>query len=69
MQHNKASKAQVDYSRGMKESHCGRAFPDDKGYCQHFIGPYGSSELGTCSKVEGPINRLYWCRLFARAKR
>jgi hypothetical protein len=24
-------------------------------------------EIGECEKVAGAINRVYWCRLFARA--
>ena len=25
------------------------------------------SNLGQCERVAGPINKVYWCRLFARA--
>jgi hypothetical protein len=35
----KASKSEVDYSRGMRESHCGKAFEDDKYFYRHFIPP------------------------------
>jgi hypothetical protein len=38
----------------MKESHCGKAFLDDKGYCRHFIKPpTGAADLGACGKVSG----------------
>ncbi len=63
----KLNKPQVDYSRGMKDSHCGKSYSGDSGYCRHFIEPRGNSELGQCERVSGPINRLYWCRLFAKA--
>jgi hypothetical protein len=33
----KLSKSEVDYSRGMAESHCGKAFEDDNNYCRYFI--------------------------------
>jgi hypothetical protein len=29
----KAGKHSVDYSRGYKDSHCGKVFGDDTGYC------------------------------------
>jgi hypothetical protein len=66
----KISKGEAQYSLGMKTSHCGRAFEDDHDYCRYFIPPLSDSahELGTCEKVEGPISRVFWCRLFARAR-
>ena len=27
-----------------------------------------ATELGTCEKVQGEITRVFWCRLFARAR-
>jgi len=65
----KLSKDEVGYGFGMKENHCGKAFEDDRNYCRHFIPPLSESalNLGTCEKVEGPISRVFWCRLFARA--
>jgi hypothetical protein len=64
----KASKQDVDYSRGHAGAHCGKVLDDDKAYCQHFIPPLSpASNLGQCQKVAGPINPVYWCRLFARA--
>jgi hypothetical protein len=65
----KASKSEVGYSRGMRESHCGKASEDDEGYCCHFIPPPSGSaeELGPCELVAGEISRVLWCRLFARA--
>jgi hypothetical protein len=65
----KASKQSVDYSRGMKEHHCGHSFEGDEGYCRHFIEPpKGAADLGACEKVSGAISRVYWCRLFTRAR-
>jgi len=29
----------VDYGLGHKDSHCGKAFDDDKRYCRYFIPP------------------------------
>jgi hypothetical protein len=64
----KASKSEVDYSRGHAGAHCGKALDDDKAYCRYFIPPLSpASNLGQCEKVAGPINKVYWCRLFARA--
>jgi hypothetical protein len=64
----KASKQSVDYSRGMKERHCGHAYEGDENYCRHFIEPpKGAADLGACEKVSGAISRVYWCRLFAKA--
>jgi hypothetical protein len=33
----KASKSEVDYSRGHAGAHCGKALDDDKAYCRYFI--------------------------------
>lgn len=63
----KKAKKEVNYSLGMKESHCGKAFSDDSGYCQHFIGKQAST--GKCEVVEGPINPVYWCELFKKVKK
>jgi hypothetical protein len=65
----KASKSEVDYSGGHAGAHCGKALDDDKAYCRYFIPPLSpASNLGQCEKVvAGPINKVYWCRLFARA--
>lgn len=52
----KAEKRSVDYSRGHRDSHCGKVFNDDKGYCGHFIElPTGAADLGACEKVSGAI--------------
>jgi uncharacterized C2H2 Zn-finger protein len=66
----KRVKTLVDYSRGHKESHCGKTFEDDKGYCKHFIEPthHHSFDLGKCQLVEGNISRVYWCKLYEKAK-
>ena len=64
----KASKSEVDYSRGHAGAHCGKALDDDKAYCRYFSPPSSpASNLGQCEKVAGPINKVYWCRLFAEA--
>lgn len=66
----KASKQETDYSLGMAESHCGKVFSDDKGYCKHFIHPKtGYTSHGTCKKVEGQINPVFWCKLYAKAEK
>jgi hypothetical protein len=66
---SKASKSDVDYSHGHRDSHCGKSFAGDTGYCRHFIEtPSGAADLGACERVSGSINRVYWCRLFARAQ-
>lgn len=56
MAHNalaqKASKASVQYSLGMKSAHCG--------ICRHFQPPHG------CEVVRGEIEPDYWCRKFER---
>jgi hypothetical protein len=51
----KASKSEVDYSRGHAGAHCGKALDDDKAYCRYFIPPLSpASNLGQCEKVAGP---------------
>jgi hypothetical protein len=64
------SKQTAGYSLGRREAHCGKAYPDDENYCRHFIEPRSglATELGRCEKVEGPISRVFWCRLFARTR-
>jgi hypothetical protein len=64
----KANKSEVDYSHGHAGAHCGKVLDDDKAYCRYFIPPLSAaSNLGQCEKVAGPINKVYWCRLFTRA--
>jgi hypothetical protein len=64
----KISKADVRYSIGHADSHCGKSFDADKGYCRYFIAPLSSAtQLGQCQKVAGAINKVYWCRLWERA--
>lgn len=46
----KRNKADVDYSKGMLERHCGN--------CKNFIEP------SSCSLVSGYIEPSYWCRLW-----
>jgi hypothetical protein len=53
----KQAKGQVDYSRGMKASHCG--------ICRYYRrGSHGT--MGTCQKVAGSIDPSYWCKLFRK---
>lgn len=63
----KAMKKEVEYSLGMAESHCGKVFKDDKGYCEHYIG-YLMSPVGGCEKVNGEVSAVYWCKLFEKAQ-
>jgi hypothetical protein len=66
----KKSKSEVDYSKGMKSSHCGPLSLYDKGFCRHFAG--GKSwlhGLGTCELVSGSIDKEYWCKLFEKGHR
>jgi hypothetical protein len=62
----KASKESVDYSRGMRDRHCGKMDSADDGYCKHFM-ERGQKD-GTCTEVEGRIGRGMWCKLFEAAK-
>lgn len=41
----------VQYSKGMKSSHCG--------ICKFYLG-------GACQKVAGKIDPSYWCKLFRK---
>ena len=62
----KKTKEEVDYSKGHKDSHCGKVFPDDKGYCRHYSDE--SHEVGSCELVRGIIVPVYWCKLWQKAK-
>ena len=65
----KASKQSVNYGVGHFSSHCGQSFDDDRGYCKHFIPPLSlENDLGQCRLVSGPINKVYWCKLWQRAQ-
>ena len=64
---NKASKSDVNYSRGHKDSHCGGpSFKGDTGYCRYFSGKPGA-EIGQCERVAGMIGKIMWCKLYAKA--
>ena len=66
----KASKYSVNYSRGHRDSHCGKSFDGDRGFCRHFRFLPGSravEKVGACTKVSGDIKAMMWCKLFARA--
>lgn len=52
LEKEKVSQESVDYSPGMKTSHCG--------ICEHYIEPHA------CEKVKGDINPSYWCKLFKK---
>jgi hypothetical protein len=58
----KATKAEVNYSRGMRKRHCGKMDAADTGYCTHFIDR--GQKDGECSEVEGRIERGKWCERF-----
>ena len=47
----KKSKESVDYSKGMKKTHCGN--------CRYFY-----ARQGICDKVAGKIGAEMWCRLW-----
>ncbi len=65
----KVSKQSVNYSGVIAMQHCGHAFEGDKNHCGHFIEPpTGAADLGACEKVSDAISRVYWCRLWARAR-
>ncbi len=57
----KQPKADVDYSPGHKDSHCGPVSSADRGYCRFF-----QTKNDTCRKVAGKITRHYWCRLWIK---
>jgi hypothetical protein len=59
----KKSKKEVDYSKGMKSSHCGPLSLYDKGDCRHYITG------GACKLVSGKIDKKYWCKLFEKGSR
>lgn len=48
----KRSQSSVNYSKGMKSSHCG--------ICEYFREP------DACAKVSGKIDPAYWCELFKK---
>ena len=56
----KLTKREVDYNHGHKDSHCGTVFPDDIGDCKHYRK--GDGHFGSCTKVDGNINPVFWCK-------
>lgn len=59
----KFDKADVDFSKGMAKSHCGKMFASDVGYCKHFVRTDPLyTEPGECRLVKGAIKRDMWCR-------
>ena len=62
----KLSKDETKYSRGHADSHCGKVFADDTGYCKHYHST--THDAGTCDIVEGKINPVYWCDKWQKAK-
>lgn len=63
----KYTKHEVDYSKGMLQSHCGPVFHDDKFYCRHFEP--SRYPLGSCELVEGRIDPGYWCKRYNRIEK
>ena len=55
----KASKEQVDYSRGMADRHCGTSFKDDTGFSRYFIPPSDPANDGSCERVACTISQIY----------
>lgn len=49
---SKKTKAEVDYSVGMKARHCG--------ICEHFRPPH------SCTEVRGEIESRMWCKEFRK---
>lgn len=64
----KFTKQETDYSRGHADSHCGKVFADDKGYCKHFQRNGAALGKGTCSLVDGEIDPIFWCTKWQRSK-
>jgi hypothetical protein len=55
----KASKREVDYSRGHARAHCGKVLDDDKSYRRCFIPPLSpATELGQCEKVSARLTKF-----------
>lgn len=65
----KLTKEETKYSRGMIHSHCGKVFSNDNGYCKHFIRRHDPTSRGECQIVSGPIDPVYWCTEFEKAKK
>ncbi len=61
----KEAKDDVHYSPGHLHHHCGPVFHDDRFYCR-FYNP-SATRVGTCDKVEGPIDADHGCDLYERA--
>ena len=61
----KATKQEVNYGRGMRNSHCGKMDMADTGFCANFI-ERGRPE-GACTEVQGTIGRGMWCERFKLA--
>ena len=64
---DKHTKEEVNFGKGMARSHCGKLWRDDHNYCKHFIGAKESTTSGACEVVQGSIERVKWCELFAIA--
>lgn len=64
----KYTKNQADYSRGEVNSHCGKVFIEDKSYCKHFRGQKVALAKGTCERVEGEIDPIFWCSEFEKVQ-
>jgi len=55
---DKVSKAEVDYSEGLPNSHCGPVSKWPSGVCANFYQPSG------CRLVRGVIKHEMWCKLW-----
>jgi hypothetical protein len=66
----KIDKSEAHYGRGTQKEHCGHSYPGDQNFCRHFIEPYTppNSDTGTCTEVSGAIGRIYWCKLWSKAR-
>jgi hypothetical protein len=65
---HKIDKAEAHYSIGHQTSHVGKASPAIATTANiSSLRQSPASQLGTCQRVSGAINKVYWYRLFARA--
>jgi hypothetical protein len=63
----KKAKAEVEYSKGHADSHCGPLSGTDTHYCVNFIRCAGyTGQSCDCKKVIGRVDPTYWCKLYRR---
>jgi hypothetical protein len=63
----KVSKDKVNYGPGHKDSHCGKCFSEDTGYCKNYMR-IKYKHVGNCRVVQGEVKSTYWCNKFEKAK-